>query len=143
MSEAVSLLEVIKRGGYEASLITTFNATLPFYEEVLLRKLVGAGCRHNVVLMDRQQCAVAWGADTGQGELGDVIEGGASSSRQNQVHVHTAGLHGLVLVTHLVAGRLKHTLQTTQYGERQDDTTEFRLSEVATQHVGHAPNEVG
>lgn len=62
MSEAVSLLEVIKRGGYEASLITTFNATLPFYEEVLLRKLVGAGCRHNVVLMDRQQCAVAWGS---------------------------------------------------------------------------------
>lgn len=62
MSEAVSLLEVIKRGGYEASLITTFNATLPFYEEVLLRKLVGAGCRHNVVLMDRRQCAVAWGS---------------------------------------------------------------------------------
>lgn len=62
MSEAVSLLEVIKRGGYEASLITTFNATLPFYEEVLLRKLVSAGCRHNVVLMDRQQCAVAWGS---------------------------------------------------------------------------------
>ncbi|MEE5127953.1 hypothetical protein V2J80_22865 [Pseudomonas alliivorans] len=60
MSEAVSILEVIKRGGYEASLITTFNATLPFYEEVLLRKLVSAGCRHNVVLMDRQQCAVAW-----------------------------------------------------------------------------------
>ncbi|MGO4311710.1 hypothetical protein AB4Z35_17905 [Pseudomonas sp. KB_15] len=60
MSEAVSILDVIKRGGYEASLITTFNATLPFYEEVLLRKLVSAGCRHNVVLMDRQQCAVAW-----------------------------------------------------------------------------------
>lgn len=60
MSDDVSLLEVIKRGGYEASLITTFNATLPFYEEVLLRKLVGAGCRHNVVLMDRGQCAASW-----------------------------------------------------------------------------------
>lgn len=60
MSEGVSILEVIKRGGYEASLITTYNATLPFYEDVLLRKLVSAGCRHNVVLMDRQQCAVAW-----------------------------------------------------------------------------------
>ena len=53
MSEPISILDVIKRGGYEASLITTFNATLPFYEEVILRKLVGAGCRHNVVLMDR------------------------------------------------------------------------------------------
>lgn len=60
MSDEVSLLEVIKRGGYEASLITTFNATLPFYEEVLLRKLVAAGCRHNVVLMDRGQCAASW-----------------------------------------------------------------------------------
>ncbi len=60
MSEDISLLEVIKRGGYEASLITTFNATLPFYEEVLLRKLVAAGCRHNVVLMDRGQCAASW-----------------------------------------------------------------------------------
>jgi hypothetical protein len=44
-------------------LITTFNATLPFYEEVLLRKLVGAGCRHNVVLMDRSQCAVSWSSE--------------------------------------------------------------------------------
>ncbi|WP_417779590.1 hypothetical protein [Stutzerimonas xanthomarina] len=60
MSDDISLLEVIKRGGYEASLITTFNATLPFYEELLLRKLVAAGCRHNVVLMDRRQCAASW-----------------------------------------------------------------------------------
>jgi hypothetical protein len=58
--DSISIFEVIKRGGYEASLITTFNATLPFYEEVVLRKLVAAGCRHNVVLMDRRQCAVAW-----------------------------------------------------------------------------------
>lgn len=63
MLESISILDVIKRGGYEASLITTFNATLPFYEEVLLRKLVGAGCRHNVVLMDRSQCAISWSSE--------------------------------------------------------------------------------
>lgn len=63
MSEAISILEVIKRGGFEASLITTFNATLPFYEEVVLRKLVSAGCRHNVVLMDRAQCSVSWASE--------------------------------------------------------------------------------
>ncbi|MCM5570491.1 hypothetical protein M6I34_08220 [Burkholderiaceae bacterium FT117] len=63
MFEPVSILDVIKRGGYEASLLTTFNATLPFYEEVLLRKLVGAGCRHNVVLMDRSQCAISWSSE--------------------------------------------------------------------------------
>ena len=63
MSEPISIFEVIKRGGFEASLITTFNATLPFYEEVVLRKLVSAGCRHNVVLMDRAQCAVSWASE--------------------------------------------------------------------------------
>lgn len=63
MSEPISIFNVIKRGGYEASLITTFNATLPFYEEVVLRKLVGAGCRHNVVLMDRSQCAMSWASE--------------------------------------------------------------------------------
>jgi hypothetical protein len=63
VSEPISILDVIKRGGYEASLISTFNATLPFYEEVVLRKLVGAGCRHNVVLMDRSQCAISWGSE--------------------------------------------------------------------------------
>lgn len=63
MSEPISIIDVIKRGGFEASLITTFNATLPFYEEVVLRKLVGAGCRHNVVLMDRSQCAISWASE--------------------------------------------------------------------------------
>lgn len=63
MSEPISILDVIKRGGYEASLITTFNAHLPFYEEVVLRRLVSAGCRHNVVLMDRNQCSVSWGSE--------------------------------------------------------------------------------
>ena len=63
MSEPISILDVIKRGGFEASLITTFNATLPFYEEVVLRKLVGAGCRHNVVLMDRSQCSISWASE--------------------------------------------------------------------------------
>jgi hypothetical protein len=63
VSEPISILDVIKRGGFEASLITTFNATLPFYEEVVLRKLVSAGCRHNVVLMDRSQCAISWSSE--------------------------------------------------------------------------------
>lgn len=69
MLEAISIFDVIKRGGYEASLITTFNATLPFYEEVVLRKLVSAGCRHNVVLMDRKQCAQAWESEASRPRL--------------------------------------------------------------------------
>lgn len=55
MSEKISLLEEIKRGGYQASLITTYNAYLPFYEDVVLRKLINQGVRHNILLMDSRQ----------------------------------------------------------------------------------------
>lgn len=56
MESRISLIEEIKKGGYETSLITTFNAYLPFYEEVILRKLIGNGVRHNVLMMDKAQC---------------------------------------------------------------------------------------
>ncbi|WP_317930146.1 hypothetical protein [Halioxenophilus sp. WMMB6] len=56
MVTKVSLLDEIKSGGYEASLMTTFNAYLPFYEDVLLRKLASNGVRHNVLIMDQAQC---------------------------------------------------------------------------------------
>lgn len=39
--------------------MTTFNTYLPFYEEVVLRKLISSGCRHNVLLADHGQCAQA------------------------------------------------------------------------------------
>lgn len=55
----ISLFDELRSGGYEASLITTYNIYLPFYEEVVLRKLLAAGCRHNVVLADHGQCAQA------------------------------------------------------------------------------------
>lgn len=59
MPPRLSLLEELRKGGYEASLITTFNAYLPFYEEVVLRRLINAGVRHNVLLMDAQQYSIS------------------------------------------------------------------------------------
>jgi hypothetical protein len=56
----VSLIELIDRGGFEASIITTFSANLPFYEEFVLRRLQAKNCRQNFVLMDAAQCASAW-----------------------------------------------------------------------------------
>ncbi len=55
----LSILDELKKGGYEASLITTFNAYLPFYEDVVLRKLISSGVRHNVLLIDSGQCALS------------------------------------------------------------------------------------
>ena len=60
MSERISILNEIKSGGYEASLITTFNAYLPFYEDVVLRHLMGGGIRHNVLMMDASQATLAF-----------------------------------------------------------------------------------
>lgn len=60
INEEISLLAALKDGRFEASLITTFNATLPFYEEVVLRRLKAAGSNDNVVLMDSVQCARSW-----------------------------------------------------------------------------------
>ncbi|MDE2817823.1 MAG: hypothetical protein OXK81_14160 [Chloroflexota bacterium] len=59
MLRRLSLIDELKKGGYEASLITTYNAYLPFYEEVVLRRLVSAGVRHNVLMMDAQQYATS------------------------------------------------------------------------------------
>ena len=59
MLPKVSLLDELRQGGFEASLITTFNAYLPFYEDVVLRRLVNAGVRHNVLLMDARQFSVS------------------------------------------------------------------------------------
>ena len=55
MLPKVSLLDELRKGGFQASLITTFNAYLPFYEDVVLRRLVNAGVRHNSLLMDARQ----------------------------------------------------------------------------------------
>ena len=57
MDVELSFFDLLKKGSFETSLITTYNAFLPFYEEVVLRKLVAIGCRHNVVLMDKAEWA--------------------------------------------------------------------------------------
>jgi len=94
----------------------------------LLQPAVEGKVVENLAGVGRELCDVVFqvgtgtgGADTGQGKLRDVVEGGAGSGRQDQVHVHAAGLHRLVLAADLVTGGLQHTLQTTQHGERQDD----------------------
>lgn len=71
MAERLSILDRIREGRFEASLITTYNAYLPYYEEVVLPALLGAGSRHNVVLMDAGDCARAFaGVSTRPREAG-------------------------------------------------------------------------
>lgn len=61
----IPILDELRRvvSGYEFSFAATYNAYLPFYEEVLLRRLASAGCRANVLMMDGRQCAGAYASD--------------------------------------------------------------------------------
>jgi hypothetical protein len=63
LPDQISILDIAESIGFEASLITTFNASLPFYEEIVLRRLRANGCRKNVVLMDAAQCSAAWASE--------------------------------------------------------------------------------
>lgn len=55
----VSLFKELKSGGYDSSLITTFNVYFPFYEEVLLRRMRSCGVQQNSVLIDSGMCQEA------------------------------------------------------------------------------------
>lgn len=62
--DELSILDVVRKEHYESSILLTYNASLPFYEQVVLPALRSRGCRRNIVLMDRRQCAVSWGCST-------------------------------------------------------------------------------
>jgi len=53
---SISLFEELDKGGYEASLITTYSIDFPFYEDVLLTKMRSRGMTHHVLLADKRMC---------------------------------------------------------------------------------------
>lgn len=72
MRKRISLLDVAKDGGYEASLITTFAVNFAVYEQLIIRKLVGGGCRYNVLLADQNQLAMACSSEELRPQLAGV-----------------------------------------------------------------------
>ncbi len=57
---STSLLDHVAETGFRASVITTYSCYFPFYEEVVLRRLMAAGCMHNVLMVDATRCAEAF-----------------------------------------------------------------------------------
>jgi len=57
---SISLLAHVAETGFRASVITTYSCYFPFYEEVVLRRLMAAGCTHNVLMVDATRCAEAF-----------------------------------------------------------------------------------
>jgi hypothetical protein len=61
--ETISLIEQLSEAGFKASVVATYNCYFPFYEEVVLRRLIAAGCTHNVLLVDATRCAEAFASE--------------------------------------------------------------------------------
>jgi len=59
MVTEISIHDLLHKSKFDASLITTYNAYLPFYENVILKRLYAGGCRHNILMMDKSQFAEA------------------------------------------------------------------------------------
>lgn len=60
---STSLLEDIAESGFRSSVFTTYGCYFPFYEEVVLRRLIAAGCTQNVLMVDAMRCAEAFGVE--------------------------------------------------------------------------------
>ena len=60
---STSLLEHIAESGFRSSVFTTYSCYFPFYEEVVLRRLMAAGCTHNVLMVDATRCAEAFAVE--------------------------------------------------------------------------------
>lgn len=60
---STSLLDHVAETGFRASVVTTYSCYFPFYEEVVLRRLMAAGCTHNVLMVDATRCAEAFAVE--------------------------------------------------------------------------------
>jgi hypothetical protein len=59
MDERLSLLDDLRSGRFDVSVTTTYSIDFHFYERVVLRRLVAAGCQRHVLLVDAIRCAEA------------------------------------------------------------------------------------
>ena len=60
---AFSLLDALSETGFQASVIATYCCYFPFYEEVVLRRLLNRGCTNNMLMVDAARCAEAFASD--------------------------------------------------------------------------------
>jgi len=87
----VSLFEAISETGFRASVISTYCCYFPFFEDVVLRRLVSAGSALNVLFVDSSQLARAYLADETRPRL--------AGTAYALIPVHAAGaFHPKILV---------------------------------------------
>jgi hypothetical protein len=100
--DRISLLDELRSGRFEASIATTYAVHFPFYETVVHRRLLGAGCLQQIVLADSAQCAEALAAPDLRPELAGssylLIPVSAPGAFHPKVHLLLGKKSGKVLV---------------------------------------------
>ncbi|EKO3844020.1 hypothetical protein NTE29_004326, partial [Vibrio harveyi] len=59
MSSPISLIEELKKGGYDSCLMTSYSINFAFYEEYLLRKMQIAGVTNHLLFVDNRMLKAA------------------------------------------------------------------------------------
>ena len=119
------LLDALQEPGFQASVIATYTCYFPFFEEVVLRRLLDRGCVNNVLLVDARRCAEAFASeDTRPRRAG---------SDYTLIPVHLQGAFHPKLIVRI--GKSKgsvlvgsHNMTLAGFGLNDELTNEFRTS---------------
>lgn len=123
----ISLFDVIgeKKDKFEFSFLTTFNAYLPFYEQIVLRRLIKAGCRVNTLLMDAGQFASSFY------DAGSTPQSAGRDYTLIPINVRNGVFHPKILLllgkenASLCVG--SHNLTLSGFGKNRELTSLFEL----------------
>jgi hypothetical protein len=121
---AVSLLDALSETGFQASVIATYNCYFPFYEEVVLRRLLDRGCSNNILLVDAAMCAQACSSEDARPRR--------AGRDYTLIPVHLPGAFHPKLV--VAVGKSKgvlfvgsHNMTLAGFGLNDELTNEFRI----------------
>jgi hypothetical protein len=124
-ASAFSLLDVLSETGSQASVIATYCCYFPFYEEVVLRRLLDRGCTNNILMVDAGLCAEAFAnEDTRPRRAG-------RDYTLVPVHFHGAFHPKLIVTLGKSKGALfvgSHNTTLAGFGLNDEITNEFRTS---------------
>ena len=126
---AFSLLDAISETGFKSSVIATYSCYFPFYEDVVLRRLMDRGCTNNILLLDAGRCAAAFTSDDTRPRR--------AGRDYTLVPVHLSGAFHpkLILLTGKSKGALfvgSHNMTLAGFGLNDEITNEFRTGKLET-----------
>jgi len=124
-SSAFSLLDALSETGFQASVITTYCCYFPFYEEVVLRRLLDKGCTNNILLVDAARCAEAFTSEETRPRRA------GRDYTLLPIHIRGAFHPKLILLIGKSKGSLfvgSHNMTLAGFGLSDEITNEFRTT---------------